>query len=266
MCATAAREFASAEAAAAAGFFNAVVPLDFEVNAWVLGLCQASRQLRQDPQRASTTQPWACAPDCTYTCFAPTVRTKIINMQLLHILTGQRGDACSPGRGSAAPLPRSRDSCPCMGLWSTTLGPGLPRVRAATPAHHAAWPCRQRQDNAVRAAGCQVRVRHFKCSACVRSAAQSELRGQDMYTQRPVPLPCRPACRFGLPVVNAGDLLHAEVARKTPLGVEAQRHMHGSRTVPDRCGRGFDACRPGGDETGQGLDGCRPWKFKPTLA
>jgi adenylate kinase family enzyme len=38
-----------------------------------------------------------------------------------------------------------------------------------------------------------------------------------------------------VPHINIGDLLHAEVQRKTPLGVEAQTFMHGSRTVPDRC-------------------------------
>jgi hypothetical protein len=41
-------------------------------------------------------------------------------------------------------------------------------------------------------------------------------------------------CRFGLPCVNAGELLHSEVQRRTPVGLEAERFMHGSRTVPDR--------------------------------
>jgi len=40
--------------------------------------------------------------------------------------------------------------------------------------------------------------------------------------------------RFGVPHINAGDLLHSEVQRKTPLGLEAQQFMHGSKTVPDR--------------------------------
>lgn len=37
-----------------------------------------------------------------------------------------------------------------------------------------------------------------------------------------------------MPHINVGDLLYAEVAAKTPLGLEAQRHMDGSKTVPDR--------------------------------
>lgn len=41
--------------------------------------------------------------------------------------------------------------------------------------------------------------------------------------------------RFSVPHVNAGDLLHAEVRARTPLGLEAEKFMHGSRTVPDRC-------------------------------
>eukprot|EP00879_Flechtneria_rotunda_P032088 GHRR01035240.1.p1 GENE.GHRR01035240.1~~GHRR01035240.1.p1 ORF type:complete len:660 (+),score=243.45 GHRR01035240.1:528-2507(+) len=42
------------------------------------------------------------------------------------------------------------------------------------------------------------------------------------------------ASRFGIPHINAGDLLYAEVAAKTPLGLEAKQYMHSSRTVPDR--------------------------------
>lgn len=41
-------------------------------------------------------------------------------------------------------------------------------------------------------------------------------------------------CRFHVPHINVGDLLYAEVAAKTPLGLEAQRHMDSSKTVPDR--------------------------------
>jgi hypothetical protein len=37
-----------------------------------------------------------------------------------------------------------------------------------------------------------------------------------------------------VPHINVGDLLYAEVAGKTPLGLEAQRHMDSSRTVPDK--------------------------------
>jgi adenylate kinase len=37
-----------------------------------------------------------------------------------------------------------------------------------------------------------------------------------------------------VPHINVGDLLYAEVAAKTPLGLEAQRHMDSSKTVPDR--------------------------------
>ena len=40
-------------------------------------------------------------------------------------------------------------------------------------------------------------------------------------------------CRFGVPHVNVGDLLYAQVAAKTALGQEAQRHMDSSKTVPD---------------------------------
>jgi hypothetical protein len=40
--------------------------------------------------------------------------------------------------------------------------------------------------------------------------------------------------RFDVPHINAGDLLHSEVQRRTPLGVEAQQYMHSSKTVPDR--------------------------------
>lgn len=46
---------------------------------------------------------------------------------------------------------------------------------------------------------------------------------------------CAHSRRFGIPHINAGDLLHAEVARRTLLGIEAQQFMHGSKTVPDRC-------------------------------
>lgn len=35
-----------------------------------------------------------------------------------------------------------------------------------------------------------------------------------------------------MPHINVGDLLYAEVAAKTPLGLEAQRHMDSSKTVP----------------------------------
>jgi hypothetical protein len=37
-----------------------------------------------------------------------------------------------------------------------------------------------------------------------------------------------------VPHINVGDLLYAEVAGKTPLGLEAQRHMDSSKTVPDK--------------------------------
>lgn len=37
-----------------------------------------------------------------------------------------------------------------------------------------------------------------------------------------------------MPHINVGDLLYAEVAGKTPLGLEAQRHMDSSKTVPDK--------------------------------
>lgn len=37
-----------------------------------------------------------------------------------------------------------------------------------------------------------------------------------------------------MPRINVGDLLYAEVAAKTPLGLEAQRHMDSSKTLPDR--------------------------------
>lgn len=40
-------------------------------------------------------------------------------------------------------------------------------------------------------------------------------------------------CRFAVPHINVGDLLYAEVAAKTPLGLEAQRHMDSCKTVPD---------------------------------
>ncbi|KAF8071222.1 GLTP1 [Scenedesmus sp. PABB004] len=42
------------------------------------------------------------------------------------------------------------------------------------------------------------------------------------------------AARFGVPHVNAGELLFAEVAARTPLGLEAKAAMEASRTVPDR--------------------------------
>jgi hypothetical protein len=40
-------------------------------------------------------------------------------------------------------------------------------------------------------------------------------------------------CRFNIPHINAGDLLYAEVASKTPLGLEAKQYMDSSKTVPD---------------------------------
>lgn len=40
-------------------------------------------------------------------------------------------------------------------------------------------------------------------------------------------------CRFGIPHINAGDLLYAEVAAKTPLGLDAKQYMDSSKTVPD---------------------------------
>jgi len=40
-------------------------------------------------------------------------------------------------------------------------------------------------------------------------------------------------CRFELPLINAGDLLYAEVAAKTALGLEAKGYTDSSKTVPD---------------------------------
>lgn len=40
-------------------------------------------------------------------------------------------------------------------------------------------------------------------------------------------------CRFNIPHINPGDLLYAEVASKTPLGLEAKQYMDSSKTVPD---------------------------------
>ncbi len=46
-------------------------------------------------------------------------------------------------------------------------------------------------------------------------------------------LPCCLSHRFGLPHINAGDLLYKEVQAKTPLGVQAATFMDSSKTVPD---------------------------------
>ncbi len=43
------------------------------------------------------------------------------------------------------------------------------------------------------------------------------------------------AQRFALPHINVGDLLYEEIAKKTPLGLEAKEYTDASKTVPDRC-------------------------------
>ena len=51
------------------------------------------------------------------------------------------------------------------------------------------------------------------------------------------PLPSSTKCiatRYQVPLVNAGDLLHAEIASGTALGLEAKQYMDASKTVPDR--------------------------------
>jgi adenylate kinase len=40
--------------------------------------------------------------------------------------------------------------------------------------------------------------------------------------------------QFQLPHINVGDLLYEEIARKTPLGLEAKEFMDATKTVPDR--------------------------------
>jgi hypothetical protein len=67
---------------------------------------------------------------------------------------------------------------------------------------------------------------HFSNMLCIAS----------MFTQLPmypnfVILALR--ARFNIPHINAGDLLYAEVASKTPLGLEAKQYMDSSKTVPD---------------------------------
>ncbi len=41
------------------------------------------------------------------------------------------------------------------------------------------------------------------------------------------------AQRLGIPHLSTGDLLRGAVAAKTPLGLEAEAHMHAGRLVPD---------------------------------
>ncbi len=41
------------------------------------------------------------------------------------------------------------------------------------------------------------------------------------------------ATHFGIPAVSTGDIFRANVAGKTPLGVEAQRYMDAGEYVPD---------------------------------
>jgi adenylate kinase len=41
------------------------------------------------------------------------------------------------------------------------------------------------------------------------------------------------AARYGIPAISTGDIFRANVAGKTPLGVEAQRYMDAGEYVPD---------------------------------
>lgn len=66
------------------------------------------------------------------------------------------------------------------------------------------------------------------CECCTRQTSHV------LYASRVGTLLVDTPCRFSVPHVNVGDLLYQEVARKTPLGLEAQGHMDSSKAVPGR--------------------------------
>ena len=58
--------------------------------------------------------------------------------------------------------------------------------------------------------------------------------------------------RFGIPAISTGDIFRANVAGRTPLGLEAQRYMDAGEYVPDEVTNGMvrsrlaeDDCEPG---------------------
>ncbi len=60
------------------------------------------------------------------------------------------------------------------------------------------------------------------------------------------------ATHFRIPAISTGDIFRANVAGRTPLGVEAQRYMDAGEYVPDevtnamvRDRLGLDDCKPG---------------------
>jgi hypothetical protein len=82
----------------------------------------------------------------------------------------------------------------------------------------------------------------FGRKGCVAAGlSSSSLTMQQSIVNGPCGAP-HPHHRFGLRIINAGDVLHSEVRRRTPLGLEAERFVHGSGTVPDRCARDWSEC------------------------
>jgi len=65
------------------------------------------------------------------------------------------------------------------------------------------------------------------------------------------------AQHFAIPAISTGDIFRANLAAKTPLGVEAKRYMDAGEYVPDSVTIGIVRDRLGQDDTGDGflLDG-----------
>jgi adenylate kinase len=65
------------------------------------------------------------------------------------------------------------------------------------------------------------------------------------------------AARHGVPAISTGDIFRANVADRTPLGVEAQRYMDAGEYVPDEITNAMVRDRLGRPECAQGflLDG-----------
>ena len=62
---------------------------------------------------------------------------------------------------------------------------------------------------------------------------------------------------FGIPHISTGDILRANVAERSPLGMQAQEYMDAGRLVPDQVVIGMVAGRLAADDAGSGflLDG-----------
>ena len=65
------------------------------------------------------------------------------------------------------------------------------------------------------------------------------------------------AAHYGIPAISTGDIFRANVAGKTPLGVEAQRYMDAGEYVPDEVTNAMVKDRLGLDDAKPGflLDG-----------